>query len=144
ILEEAKKSDCCFHAGDFISYDVFRKLASLTKTYGVCGNIDGRDICEKLPLKQIIPFEGVRLGLIHGRGSPTNLINYICGEFSGEVSSLAMVVYGHSHFAAEQEIDGTIFFNPGSPTDKIFSPYRSYGILEISGMHIQRRIIKIE
>jgi hypothetical protein len=144
LLEEAKKSDCCLHAGDFIDYEVFKKLASVTKTYGVAGNIDGRDVSDKLPLKQILLFEGVRLGLIHGRGSPTNLINYIRGEFSSELSSLAMVVYGHSHFAADQEIDGTVFFNPGSPTDRIFSPFRSYGILEISGTHISRKVVKIE
>jgi len=36
-----------------------------------------------------------------------------------------------------------IYFNPGSPTDTIFAPYQSYGILEINGKEIKRSIVKI-
>ncbi|MDD5584430.1 MAG: metallophosphoesterase [Candidatus Omnitrophica bacterium] len=143
IQEEAKKSDCCLHAGDFISLDVFEKLSQWTKVYGVCGNMDNRDVCERLPLKQTIKLAEVTIGLIHGRGSPAHLSNYIKNEFSQELSSLDVVVFGHSHCVCERETDGILYFNPGSPTDKIFAPYRSYGILEIEGSCIKRRIVKI-
>ena len=40
IQKEAKSSDYCLHAGDFISYSVYKDLSSWTKTIGVCGNMD--------------------------------------------------------------------------------------------------------
>jgi putative phosphoesterase len=132
------------HAGDFISLDVFRKLSQWTKVYGVCGNMDNRDLCEQLPLKQIIKLENIQVGLIHGRGSPSNLLNYIKNEFSQELEALDIVVFGHSHYPSDKEVNDVVYFNPGSPTDTMFAPHRSYGIFEIEGESIKRRIIKIE
>ncbi|MDP2922762.1 MAG: metallophosphoesterase [Candidatus Omnitrophota bacterium] len=144
IEEEAKGSDCCLHAGDFVSNEVFEALSRLTKTYAVYGNMDNSELKKKLPEKESIDFEGVRLGLIHGRGSPVNLIDCIKREFSEEFKKLDIVVFGHSHYPLDKEIDKKIYFNPGSPTDKVFTPYCSYGILEIEGKVIKRRIVKIE
>ena len=42
-----------------------------------------------------------------------------------------------------KEIEGKIYFNPGSPTDKMFTPHLSYGILEINGKNLKRKVVKI-
>ena len=39
--------------------------------------------------------------------------------------------------------DGVLFFNPGSPTDKVFAAYNSYGILEINDKKVEGKIVKI-
>ena len=143
IETEAKKSDCCIHAGDFITLETFNTLSSLTKVYGVHGNMDDAAIIEKLPLRQIIKLEGITIGLTHGHGTPANLINYIKFEFSKEYNEIDIFIFGHSHQPLNKKIDGKIYFNPGSPTDQIFTPYRSYGILEISGKALKREVIKI-
>ena len=39
--------------------------------------------------------------------------------------------------------DGILFFNPGSPTDKIFAAKQYYGILEVTDKKIEGKIIKI-
>lgn len=144
IAKEAAECDCCLHAGDFITFDTFKKIRSLIKTYGVCGNMDNSDVVKELPSKQILKFEDIKLGLIHGCGSPVNLLSFINKEFADSLSEIDIFVFGHSHFPTDKEVAGKIYFNPGSPTDEIFSPYRSYGILEISGKTIKRRIVKIE
>lgn len=144
VEEEAKKSDCCLHAGDFVSYSLYETLANLTKTYAVCGNMDQDQLKAELPSVQTLKFEGIRLALTHGSGHPANLINYIQNEFISEVSKIDIFVFGHSHCVTDKEIEGKIYFNPGSPTDKVFASYRSYGILEITGKKIERRILKIE
>ena len=143
IIEEAKSSDCCIHAGDFLNQAALETLNSLTKTYGVCGNMDDEDLQEALPKKQIIKLEEITIGLIHGRGNPNNLINYINKEFSKEFDEIDIFVFGHSHYPLNKEIEGKIYFNPGSSTDKVFAPYLSYGILEINGKEVKRRIEKI-
>ncbi|MFA5007715.1 MAG: metallophosphoesterase [Candidatus Omnitrophota bacterium] len=143
IIEEAKKSNFCIHAGDFISDSVFYELSKATKTYGVLGNMDDSSLKGKLPEKQIIEFGSVRLGLIHGRGSPATLMDYINTEFKQELSTLNIIVFGHTHHPLDKEIGGRIYFNPGSCTDIIFAPYPSYGILDIEGNNVKRRIVKL-
>ena len=143
IKEEAEKSDYCLHAGDFISYKIFTMLSDWTKTYGVCGNMDEFQIREKLPLKQIIQLDEIKLGLIHGRGVPSGLLPYIKNEFSQEIKEIDVVVFGHSHYPLDKKIENVVYFNPGSPTDKVFAPYCSYGILDIEGKKCQRRIVRI-
>jgi putative phosphoesterase len=145
IIEQAKKSNCCIHAGDFTNREVLKNLESLTKIYAVSGNMDNPDICKQLPEKAIIELEGVRAGIIHGRGAPANLIdNYIKREFSDELKKIDIIIFGHTHYPTDKIVEEKIYFNPGSPTDTVFAPYRSYGILEIEGKNIKRRIIKIE
>lgn len=144
IEEEAKKSNCCLHAGDFIVYEVFKMISRWTKVYGVRGNMDGSQVKDKLPAKQIIKLDKIKLGLIHGLGAPSGLIPYIKKEFLNDEKEIDIFVFGHSHLSFDREIDGKIYFNPGSLTDKTFAPYRSYGILEIEGKEIKRRIVKVE
>jgi len=143
VLNEAKTSDLCIHAGDFVEKSVFDELSKLTKVIGVCGNMDERGIDLKLPLKRVLEIEGVKIGLTHGRGSAQNIIYTVQDIFVDEFSDLDMLVFGHSHLACNKIIDGKIYFNPGSPTDKIFAPYRSFGLLMVKDKKIDRRIVKI-
>ncbi len=143
LLEELNSSDICIHAGDFVEYTVFEELSSITTTYGVCGNMDDHRLRSKLPPKQIIELENIKIGLTHGRGSPHNLISVVNDTFKEEFHKINIFVFGHSHTPLDKIIDGKIYFNPGSPTDKIFAPYNSYGIIEITGTKVERRIVKI-
>jgi len=144
VETEAKTADCCLHCGDFIVYPVFESLNALTKTFGVCGNMDDDQVQEKLPHKQIIQLEEITVGLIHGGGTPQYIVEYLNREFAKEYDQIDIFIFGHSHKPTDDVIDGKIYFNPGSCTDKMFAPYRSYGILEINGNDLKRRIVKIE
>ena len=53
------------------------------------------------------------------------------------------VIFGHSHAPMNSMKDGVLFFNPGSPTDKIFAQENTYGILEITGKKIEGKIVRI-
>ncbi|MBU2044472.1 MAG: metallophosphoesterase [Candidatus Omnitrophica bacterium] len=144
VLQEAKKADCCFHAGDFIEYSLFQTLCSLTKTYAVCGNMDCQQLRNELPEEMVVQLEGVKIALTHGAGHPANLLNYIQNKFASRMEEIDIFVFGHSHCATDKESGGKIYFNPGSATDKVFTACRSYGILDISGRSITRSILKIE
>lgn len=144
IENEAKTSDCCLHCGDFIVYPVLESLNTLTKTFGVCGNMDDDQIKENLPQKQVIKLEGITVGLIHGGGTQQHIIEYLNREFAKEYNEIDVFVFGHSHRPTNKVIDGKIYFNPGSCTDRTFAPCRSYGILEINGKDLKPRIINIE
>jgi len=80
-----------------------------------------------------------KIGLIHGYGAPKDIINTVRKEFD----KVDVIVFGHSHKAINIKKDGIIFFNPGSPTDSIFAPYKSYGIIEVGDKTIEGKIVKI-
>lgn len=143
IEEEARRCDVCLHAGDMISYDIYNRLSELVQTYAVCGNMDDQTVIDKLPNKKIIKFEDITLALAHGRGAPDAVISSLDKIFEKEYNSIDIFVFGHSHIATDVEIKGKIYFNPGSPTDTMFAPKRTYGILEIHGKKIVRKVVSI-
>ena len=40
--------------------------------------------------------------------------------------------------------DNVLLFNPGSPTDNVFAPFYSFGILNIAADAIQAGIVKLD
>jgi predicted phosphodiesterase len=77
---------------------------------------------------------------MHGSGAPDRLVDFLSAIFRDE--SLDLIIFGHSHVPLNEKRGKTLFFNPGSPTDKVFSPYNSFGIIEIND-RIEARIIKL-
>ncbi|MDD5617757.1 MAG: metallophosphoesterase family protein [Candidatus Omnitrophica bacterium] len=139
IYTAFKDADLILHAGDFISPDVLDSLSKICPVTAVYGNMDSAEIRNKLKEKEIICAGKFKIGLMHGKGHPKNLINLVKDSFT---EKLDIIIFGHSHTPLNEEIDGTLFFNPGSPTDTIFAPYRSYGIIEINDT-IKATIVRI-
>ena len=139
IYSAFKDADLILHAGDFIEMPVLNELNKLAKTEAVYGNMDSPLIQNSLPAKKIINVGDFKIGLTHGSGTPFNLINKVKGEFQERVD---VIVFGHSHSPVNELRDGILFFNPGSPTDKIFAKYNSYGILTIN-KEIKGKIIRL-
>ncbi len=140
VYAEIKKADLIMHAGDFVEMSFFNKLSKLKKTVAVYGNMDSRELTSALKAKEIVEAGKFRIGLIHGWGSPDGLAERILEEFKGE--KLDCIVYGHSHRPMNETIEKVLFFNPGSPTDKIFAPYNSYGMIETDGK-LTAKIVKL-
>lgn len=130
LLDELKGVDLIIHAGDLVELSVLDVLKRIAPTEAVAGNMDSYKTGRVLAQKKILELGGFRIGVIHGSGTPANLINYVQQSFKDE--KLNCIIYGHSHTPSIKNIDDTIFFNPGSPTDKVFAPYNSCGILEIA------------
>lgn len=140
IYDEFKEVDLIIHAGDFVEMEFLKKLSGFKKTIAVYGNLDSSEVVNSLKAKEVIEAGGFRIGLIHGWGAPDGLIERIGAEFKGE--RIDCIVFGHSHRPMNETKNGILFFNPGSPTDKIFAPYNSYGMLEITDK-IVGKIIKL-
>lgn len=140
ILEDFKNVSLILHTGDLVILDVLKRLNDICEVIAVWGNMDCREVREILPEKKIINIKKFKIGIFHGWGAPFNLINLAEKEFQKDKCDV--IVFGHSHSPFNEVRNGVLFFNPGSPTDKIFSPYNSYGILEIND-EIKGKIIKL-
>lgn len=140
MVEDFKKTDLIIHAGDFCSLKVLEELRTITKVAAVHGNMDDKALRKELPRSQVIQCGSHAIGIFHGEGHPDQLVGLMHQEFSGK--KIDVIVFGHSHHPMNELMNGILFFNPGSPTDTVFAPYRSYGIIELNGT-IKARIIKI-
>ena len=141
VLDGFKHVDMVIHAGDMVDPAVFRKLQSACKDVrAVRGNMDVADLENNFPEKLIIHIGKHSIGVMHGHGTPANLVEVLKEAFKNDL--VDVIIFGHSHSPFNEKINGILFFNPGSPTDKVFAPYNSYGIIEVND-NIEARIIKI-
>lgn len=141
LLDALKGVDMIIHAGDFVDLNVLEKLKSIcSNVRAVCGNMDSQELKRLLPEKEIIKVGNFYIGVMHGFGPPARLPEVMGESFKGD--KVDVVVFGHSHAGFNEKRGNILFFNPGSPTDKIFSAYNSYGIIEINSK-IEARIIRL-
>ncbi|MDO8662717.1 MAG: metallophosphoesterase family protein [Candidatus Omnitrophota bacterium] len=141
LIEEIKSADMVIHAGDFVAVDFLQRLKSICKNLkAVCGNMDPLEIKNILPQKEIFKAGNFKIGLFHGFGAPHRIFDILNSEFKSE--KLDIIVFGHTHSALNEKRDNTIFFNPGSPTDKLCEDCNTYGVIEIND-GIQAKILRI-
>ena len=141
VLESLKKMDMILHAGDLVELDVLNALRSICQNVkAVWGNMDPLDVRKNLPEKEIINAGKYRIGLIHGNGPPAFLVNLVNDIFKND--RVNVIVFGHSHSPINETREGILFFNPGSLTDTVFSPFNTSGIIELNN-EIKANIVKI-
>jgi putative phosphoesterase len=130
--------DVIFHVGDYTSPVVVDYLGS-KDFHGVYGNMDPYAIREALPEKKIVEIGGFRFGLIHGWGSPHGLEERVLAQFS----EVDVIVFGHSHRAMNEVVQGVLLFNPGTATGFSSSGVHTVGILEC-GDTVEGKIIDLD
>ncbi len=141
MLIELAKMDLIIHAGDFCSLKDYQAFTKLKETKAVWGNMDEPELRKALPRKEIFEYAGVTIGLFHGEGAPQKLMDVLQKEFEND--KVDVIIFGHSHQPLNQKINGVLYFNPGSPNDTIFSPYCSFGVLDINKGEVNAKIVKL-
>ncbi len=138
LCDELKGVDLILHAGDLTELSVVEKLKEYAPVKAVYGNMDDAFVQETLPRKEVIEAGKFKIGLIHGLGPPFGILDRVRKEFG----NVDVIVFGHSHSTKNEVKNGVLFFNPGSPTDKIFARYTTYGIIDVNDK-IRGEIIKL-
>ncbi|RBQ23074.1 Phosphodiesterase [Candidatus Methanobinarius endosymbioticus] len=113
VLEIFKNVDLIMHAGDLTSMGVKEELEKIAPVLAVQGNIDRVHNLD-LPVSLKTEIEGITIGIKHGEVYPkgnTQQLYYIAKELEVKV-----LVSGHTHKAAIEQIDDVLLLNPGSPT----------------------------
>jgi putative phosphoesterase len=141
LISGLKGCDLIIHAGDLVDISVLDMLKKISKVEAVYGNMDERNVTSQLEDKKILNIQEKKICVMHGYGHPDKLVDILKNEFFSEKPDI--IIFGHSHVPKNEYIDGTLFFNPGSATDTVFAPYRSYGIIEIDKGEIKAEIHKL-
>ena len=145
------------HGGDLTAPSVLDALNLLAPTIAVRGNNDYGALAN-LPISRRVEIENVVIGMTHGDKPANNVrvskltdapgnsqaaadaISHF--EFDGDVNC---ILFGHSHRALLQEREingrGVLLLNPGSPTDRRWSPHFGCALLKIDGDKIEPQLI---
>jgi len=138
LSETMKTADYIFHAGDIGDISLITALEAYAPVTAVAGNTDTEDMKRALGLKKIVSLEGMNFGLFHGHGEKGKTINRVLDCFRQD--ALDCIVFGHSHNPYIGYHNGTLLFNPGSPTDKRRNEYFSFGILDVGQRIVPRHV----
>ena len=139
VCKRLESCDLIIHAGDFIEMNAIEELEKICKVEAVYGNMDSGEIKKRFSDKMIFEVEGKKIGVVHGSGPADHIIETVKKAFE---EKLDIIIFGHSHVPCNEVHDGTLFFNPGSVTDKISTKYCSFGMIEIKDGKIHSEIIK--
>jgi putative phosphoesterase len=125
--ETFRSAELILHAGDLTRIGVLDAFSGKT-CVAVRGNMDRGESARRLPRKQVVTVQGIRIGLIHGWGAPFGIADRVLREFS----DVHAVVYGHSHKPDRRWKNGVLLFNPGAFSGTLLlKRNRSVGILSV-------------
>ena len=95
IFRHFENCDEIWHAGDFGTADLARRLSGFRPLRGVHGNIDGPDVRSDYPVNLRWQSEGVRVLMTHIGGYPPRYNPRIIRELRRDPPQL--FICGHSH-----------------------------------------------
>lgn len=139
LRQELDDAELIIHAGDWTSLQVYTDLSRYAKVVGVAGNNDGEAIIKKFGYQKIITCGTKRIGVVHGHLPHPKKTAQQNAAHAFSASDVDVIVFGHSHIPLLKQHDGTLLFNPGSPTAKRRQPQYSFGILTIGEELIRAR-----
>ena len=141
LLDDLKDFSLIIHAGDICDARTLDALRTLAPVKAVQGNMDDPVLKKKLPLKELLVIDGVKVGGYHGHGPTRDALSNALAQFKDEDPDV--IIFGHSHQPLKQMAGKILMFNPGSPNDTVRAPYLSYGVLKISNGKVKADIVKI-
>lgn len=124
-----KNTDYIIHAGDISERFVIDKLEKIAPVIAVYGNNDSDELKSFLLQKRIIELGKFKIGILHGDGEKGTTLQRLPIFFMG--NQLDCIIFGHSHIPFNKIINNTLYFNPGSPTNKRRQKKFSVGILNL-------------
>lgn len=139
LIAAFRQVDLIVHAGDINRDYVIYELEELAPVEAVAGNTDDDGMRQQLGTKKIITLGDKRIGVIHGDGERGTTFERVKKAF--EKDAVDCVIFGHSHIPMNEVVEGVLYFNPGSPTDKRRQPRYSCGLLTVEDEHIYGSLV---
>lgn len=157
VYEAFEGVEMILHGGDLTCPSVLEALNLLAPTIAVRGNNDWGPL-SLLPTSRRVEIENVVIGMTHGDRPANDVRVRKLTDAPGNSQAAAdaishfeydddvnCIIFGHSHRALlqEREIGGrqVLLLNPGSPTDRRWSPHFGCALLKIDDTKIEPELI---
>ena len=135
-----ESADHILHAGDVTDPRLLDEMKSLAPITVVMGNCDGFDVREwGAPNMATVELGGVTIGMVHDSGQKTGRRTRMRSMFL----DARVVVFGHSHLPWNEDTDGLLLLNPGSPTWKRQAPFTSMALLWIEEGQVEAEVFPV-
>lgn len=137
-----ESADYILHAGDVCDPALLTELQALAPVTVVMGNCDSHDIRHWGATDEVeLDLGGISVAMLHDSGPAKGRWERMRKRFP----QARVVVFGHSHIPWNEDRDGLLLFNPGSPTWKRQAPFTSMGLLWIgeSGIEVEGEIFPV-
>lgn len=139
VLAALPCASLILHAGDVTHPAVLRALERYAPVYAVAGNNDEPALAAQLPARACLRADGLTIGLVHGHGARGTTFERAQAAFSAQ--PVDCVVFGHSHRPMVEWVDGRLYLNPGSPTQRRREPAYSFAWLR-TGPRLTAEIVR--
>lgn len=126
------------HAGDIGTPDIVEQLEAIAPVSAVYGNVDaGSPLARRYPATLRLEREGVRIHMTHVGGRPADLVRHL------PVPRPDVMIFGHSHVALLETLDGVLYLNPGAAGRPRFGGGLSVALLEVEGGRATAQIVRL-
>lgn len=133
-------ADHILHAGDVVDTSLLVELEALAPVTVVMGNCDAMDVRDWGAGDEVeLELGGVRIAMVHDSGATSGRRQRMRARFP----EARVVVFGHSHMPVNEDEDGLLLFNPGSPTWKRRAPFPSMGLLWLENGTVEGEIFPV-
>lgn len=133
-------ADHILHAGDVCDAALLDELRSLAPVTVVLGNCDPAAVRDWGAGDEVeVELDGIRIAMVHDAGPGKGRRERMRARFP----TARVVVFGHSHIPWNEDADGLLLFNPGSPTWKRQAPFTSMGLLWIADGDVEGEIFPV-
>lgn len=129
--------DLVVHLGDANVKAVLEDLAEVASLVAVPGNNDDPELHHLLPRKTMLTIGSFRFGIVHGDGF-RSAAEAARSTFDASVDC---VLFGHSHKPSITREGSTIYFNPGSATDRRWYDHFGVGLIDVSETAIEPELV---
>jgi uncharacterized protein len=139
-LDRLRRAELILHAGDLTGLSFLNSLCGLgPPVAAVFGNVDDPEVRRELPHQRVVDAAGIRIGMVHIPGPTVGRVERLVRRFPG----CDAIVYGHTHAASAERVDGVWLLNPGSPTERRRSPTRTMLELVVRDGVLSPRLIDL-
>ncbi|CAN5572616.1 metallophosphoesterase family protein [soil metagenome] len=135
-----ESADHILHAGDVCDPVLLDELASFAPVTVVLGNCDGYDVKHWGAQPETrLQLGAVAIGMVHDSGLAPNRRKRLRERFP----QARVVVFGHSHLPCNEDEEGLLLLNPGSPTWVRRAPWPSMALLWIDAEQVDAEVIPV-
>lgn len=135
-----ESADHILHAGDVNDAALLDELTNFAPVTVVAGNTDGHDVWAWGATETAtVNLDGIEIAMLHDSGPREGRH----GRMRKRFPTARVVVFGHSHMPVNEDRDGLLLFNPGSPTWRRRAPFTSMGLLWIEQGEVEGEIFPV-
>jgi putative phosphoesterase len=124
------------HAGDIGSPTIIDTLEAIAPVDAVQGNVDaGTPLARRFPASRQLAIEDVLIHITHFGGQPAKLARALPQPKPN------VYIFGHSHVALLETLNGVLFLNPGAAGRPRFGGGLSVAILDVEAGRAKAQIV---